>query len=346
MPTSRNFHLFISPTHFKKCREIGLFGVSEVKMNELANVHKEDIAFFYTTKKIDSRTVGQIYGPYEIASELFYNDKVVWEPSGKDSMKGKYPFRIKLELLEEHICTKPISIHKLWDLREEDKIKTIMDSSALINKAVCNLLPTEGKLLLQALIQANQIPGEREQPYLGHELEENEVDLFRFRGKSIKKFRMESYLESYLLRNTSKLHKLSGFPVGTNNKYETDILNQVRTYVAGGAIDIVCLYKKRVIGIPLIISTAVFELKAGILKRENVDQLVEYIEWASRLIPGSNLDMIQGVLVGCKFGSRQEDRKKDLLNHIEKVRTIYKIKAYQYIIDDVKKTVVFERISG
>jgi len=345
MQTNRNFHLFISPTHFKKCHEQGLFGVSEVKMNELANVHKGDIVFFYTTEKIGSRTVGQIYGPYEITSELFYNDEVVWEHIEKDPTKDKYPFRIKLKLLKEHICTTPISVQKLWDLKEEDKIKTIMDSSALINKAVCNLLPGEGTLLLQSLIQANQFPREEEPSYPGHELKENGINLFKFRGINIKKFKMESYLESYLLKNPSKLHELSGFPAENTDNYQTDILNQVRTYVAGGAIDIVCLYKKRIIGIPLILSTAVFELKANVLKKENVDQLIEYIEWASRLIPGSNLDMINGVLVGCEFGGRDKNRKEDLLNRIKEVGKTYRIKAYQYIIDDVKKTVVFEKVN-
>jgi hypothetical protein len=342
--TNRNFHLFISPAHFEKCHEYGLFGVSEVKMNELANVHKEDLAFFYTTKKIDSRTVGQIYGPYEVMSELFYNDEVVWEQSVKDPRKDKYPFRIKLRLLREHICTNPISVQKLWDLKEEDKIRTIMDSSALINKAVCNLLPREGILLLQSLIQANQFPGQEETRCPGHALEENEVNLFEFRGKDVKKFKMESYLETYLLRNPSKLHELSGFPDEGTSEYQIDVLNQVSTYIAGGAIDIVCLYKKRIIDIPLILSTAVFELKAGILKSEDVDQLIEYVQWASRLIPGSNLDMIQGVLVGREFGSRQKDSRESLLNRIQEVKGIYRIRAYQYIVDDAKKVVAFRSI--
>lgn len=345
MQVNRNFHLFISPTHFKKCQEHGLFGVSEIKMNELANVHKGDIAFFYTTEKIGSRTVGQIYGPYEIMSELFYNDKIVWEATEQDPAKDKYPFRIKLKLLKEHICTTPISVQKLWDLKEEDKIKTIMDSSALINKAVCNLLPGEGTLLLQSLIQANQYPKADEPAYLGQELEEKEVDLFKFKGGEIKRFKMESYLESFLLRNPSKLHELSGFPVGQNDKYLTDTLNQVRTYVAGGAIDIVCLYKKKIIDIPLILSTAVFELKADILEKDNVDQLIEYIEWASRIIPGSNLDMIQGVLVGRKFASKDEGIKGELLMHIKEFSKLYRIKAYEYIIDETKKIIEFEKIA-
>jgi hypothetical protein len=345
MQTHRNFHLFISPTHFKKCQEYGLFGVSEIKMNELANVHRGDIAFFYTTEKIGSRTVGQIYGPYEIMSELFYNDTIVWEATEQEPTRDKYPFRIKLKLLKEHICAAPISIQKLWDLKEEDKIKTIMDSSALINKAVCNLLPGEGTLLLQSLIQVNQFPRADEPAYLGHKLEEKEINLFKFKGENIKRFKMESYLESFLLKNPLRLHELSGFPVGQSDNYLTDILNQVRTYVAGGAIDIVCLYKKKIIDIPLILSTAVFELKADILESDNVDQLIEYIEWASRIIPGSNLGMIQGVLVGRKFASKDEGAKGELLTRISEFSKLYKIKAYEYIIDDVNKVVNFEKIA-
>ena len=243
----------------------------------------------------------------------------MWEPTEQDPSKDKYPFRIKLKLLKEHICTIPISVQKLWDLKQEDKIKTIMDSSALINKAVCNLLFGEGTLLLQSMIQANPFPKEREPVYLGHKLEEKEVDLFKFRGENIKRFKMESYLESYLLRNPSKLHELSGFPVVQTDKYSIDILNQVRTYVAGGAIDIVCLYKKKIIDIPLILSTSVFELKADVLEKDNVDQLIEYIKWASRIIPGSNIDMIQGVLVGRKFGNRDDGIKGDLLARINEI---------------------------
>lgn len=159
----------------------------------------------------------------------------MWERTEKDPAKDKYPFRIKLKLLKEHICSTPISMQKLWDLREEDKIKTIMDSSALINKAVCNLLPGEGTLLLQSLIQANQSPTEEEPSYLGCGLKENEIDLFKFRGGNVKKFKMESYLESYLLKNPSKMYELNGFPAGTTDKYQMAVLNQVRTYVAGGS---------------------------------------------------------------------------------------------------------------
>ena len=54
--------------------------------------------------------------------------------------------------------------------------------------------------------------------------------------------------------------------------------------------------------------------------------------------------MIQSVLVGCVFGSKDENRKKDSLNRI-KVGRKQRMKAYQYIIDGAKEEVIFEKVS-
>ena len=344
MSVDRRFHLLITPTYFEKCHEYGLFGVSEANMNQLANVSKGDIAFFYTTLKLKTRTVGRIYGPCEVMSNLFYNDELVWASSSADPHKDKYPYRIKLKLLDEHICLNPVPIQTLWDLKDEGKIKSIMDSSALINKAVCNLLTEEGILLLQSLIQANQIPGADDSPYKGHSLTEHNVEVFKFRGRGAREFRMESYLETYLLLNQSKLHQLSGFPIGINEEYQTYVLNQVSTYVAGGAIDIVCLYKKTVIDVWLILSAAVFELKKGILEPTDLDQLIEYIEWAARLIPGCKREMTRGILVGRDFAN-QGDKCEALLEYAKEIDKIYKIDIYEYRIDELSQNVIFDKIS-
>ncbi len=55
--------------------------------------------------------------------------------------------------------------------------------------------------------------------------------------------------------------------------------------------------------------------------------------------------MIQGVLVGSKFGGKDEKRKEDLLNRIKEVGNEYRVKAFQYIIDSEKKDVLFEKVS-
>src|SRR4030042_2837946 len=147
------FHLFITPIYYEKCFEYGLFGVARTQMNQIANVHTNDFVFIYTTQKIGSRTRPFIYGPFRVVSEPFFNDEFVWSKDEKG--KDKYPYRVKIDTTSEHSCEKPISAQKLYDLREEGRIKTVIDSSALINKSVINLLPNEGQLILESLIQQN-----------------------------------------------------------------------------------------------------------------------------------------------------------------------------------------------
>lgn len=261
----RKFHLLNSPKYFSISEEYGLFGVSERNLNQLANIWKGDIVFYYTAHKVGLRTSGFIHGPFEVTSELFYNDQIVWTQDKNNADKDKYPYRIKFEYLREHICLNPIPIQIFWDLKEEGKIKTVIDSSALIDKAVTTLLDEEGILLLQALLQENPKSGKYTKEYKGHNYHEKEIDLLKFQGSKVKEFVMESYLEAYLLRNPEVIHNLSGFENGLDENYRYDILNQVSTYIAGGAIDVVCLYKKKVLDMWLAINATVFELKKGII---------------------------------------------------------------------------------
>ena len=329
------FHLLNSPKYFSLSEEYGLFGVSERNLNQLANIWKGDIVFYYTAHKVGLRTSGFIHGPFEVTSGLFYNDNLVWVEDEKHLGKDKYPYRIKFEYLKEHICLNPIPIQIFWDLKEEGKIKTVIDSSALIDKAVITLLNEEGILLLQALLQANPKSGEYTKEYRGHNFSEKEVDLLKVTGNKVKEFAMEAYLEAYLLRNPEIIHKLSGFENGLNENYTYDILNQVSTYIAGGEIDIVCLYKKKVLDIWLAINATVFELKKGIIDPFFVDQLIRYIEWTGRLIPGAKHRMIRGILIGRDFGN-QIEAKNELKERIEDVKGLYSINCYTYSVEKGK----------
>ncbi|MGD0351938.1 MAG: hypothetical protein ABSB38_00320 [Dehalococcoidia bacterium] len=337
----RKFHLLISPKFFQKSLEYGLFGVSERNLNQLANVRSGDIAFYYTAHKIGPRTEGVIYGPFEVISGVFFNDQLVWAPAPKHRNRDKYPFRIKIKYLEEHVCLNPVPVQAFWDLREEGKIKSIIDSSALIDKAVCTLLHHEGILLMQTLLQANQIPGIDMSPYKGHAFQQKEIDIFKAKGKDIQELNMEAYLEAYLLMNPQKLHQLAGFDDFSGAKYQVDILNQVSTFIAGGAIDIVCLYKKRVLDIWLTLSAAVFELKKGVIDPYVVDQLTRYIEWTARLIPGAKHEMIKGIIIGRDFG-KQTKARNAVIERITDLDKIYSLSCYIYHLCD--KEITFEKL--
>lgn len=338
----RKFHLLNSPKFFLKSLEYGLFGVSERNLNQLANIRKGDIAFYYTARKVGPRTEGIIYGPFEIISEMFFNEQLVWAPHPDNPNKDKYPFRIKIKYLQEHVCSNPVPVQALWDLREEGKIKSIIDSSALIDKAVCTLLHDEGILLMQALLQTNQTPGTDTSPYKGHTLEQQEIDIFKAKGKDIQELNMEAYLEAYLLMNPQKLHELAGFDDFSRHKYQVDILNQVSTFIAGGAIDIVCLYKKRVLDIWLTLSAAVFELKKGVIDPYSIDQLTRYVEWSARLIPGAKHDMIKGIIIGREFG-KQTNAREAVLERITQFDKTYSLSCYTYHLGD--KEIIFQRLT-
>jgi hypothetical protein len=121
----------------------------------------------------------------------------------KNKKIDKYPYRIKFKYLEEHVCLNPVPIQVFWDLKEEGKIKTVIDSSALIDKAVTTLLEEEGILLLQALLQANFKSEPYNKKYKGESLKEKKINFLQFTGIKIQEFKMESYLEAYLFKKTS-----------------------------------------------------------------------------------------------------------------------------------------------
>jgi len=335
----RKFHLLNSPKYFSISEEYGMFGVAERNINQLANIWKKDIIFYYTAHKVGFRTVGFIHGPFEVVSELFYNPQAVWAKDKKKRNIDKYPYRIKFKYLEEHICLNPVPIQVFWDLKEEGKIKTVIDSSALIDKAVTTLLEEEGILLLQALLQANFKSGCYDKEYKSKTIKEYPVNFLQFKGSKIKEFKMEAYLEAYLLRNPGIIHTLSGFENGLSKDYTYEILNQLSTYIAGGAIDISCSYKKKVLDLWLKIGVTVFELKKGVIDPFYVEQIIRYIEWASRLIPGAKKEMIKGILIGRDFG-KQTSSKIELLDRIKDLKNLYNIEAYTYYI--VKDSLKFE----
>jgi hypothetical protein len=326
--------------YYEKCFEYGLFGVGKTRMNQIANVHKGDFVFIYTTQKIGNRTRPLIYGPFQVVSEPFFNNQYVWAKDESD--EDKYPYRVKIDTTNEHICEKPITAQKLYDLREEGRIKSIIDSSALIQKSVINLLPSEGKLVLESLVQQNSHGSTKESPKKGHSQKENSFDPKEFLGDSLKEFRLESQLETYLLQNQDTLNSLTQFVNGDKSQYYTDIYNQVSTYIAGGAVDIISVYEKNLFGMWLKLGVGVFELKKSLLEPDTIDQLIEYIEWTSRLFPGIKKEMIQGVVVGRDFRN-QEDRKQEIIKKMDEHDKLYNLVCYTYsVVEDNK--IIFNKL--
>jgi len=335
------FHLFITPLYFDRCLEAGLFGVGKGQMNQIANVHAGDFAFVYTARRVGSRTRPLIYGPFRVLSEPFFNDSVVWAKTKTAPQTDKYPYRVKIALTPEHVCKEPLPVQKLWDLREEGKVKTVIDASALTNKSVINLLPNEGRLVLEAILQFNPTPSVDTWPYFGHALHEGPVDPCEFTDGPQPEFRWEAQLETYLLQRPQLIHSLAGFNL--DDSWQVETYNQLSTYIAGGAIDIAAIFRKNVFDMLLTLGAAIFEVKKGQLSVDMIDQLTEYVEWTARLLPGLERDMIHEVLVGRDF-ARPTQQARQLAVKVESLAPRYNLAVVTYRVS--KGIVEFERFCG
>jgi len=165
-----------------------------------------------------------------------------------------------------------------------------------------------------------------------HDEKENPFDPKEFLGEGLKEFRLESQLETYLLQNQDKLDSLTQFVNGDKTQYFSDVYNQVSTYITGGAVDIIVVYKKRLFDMWLKLGVGVFELKKGVLEPDTIDQLIEYIEWTARLFPGIKKEMIQGIAIGREFGN-QKDREQEIIKKLKDYDQLYSLACYTYSVD-------------
>jgi hypothetical protein len=327
----------VTINYFDICRKQGLFGVSETGkkwgINQLANVDKEDIVFFFTKEKVGKRTKGVIYGPYEVISEPFFNNEVVW--SNKAGGKDPYSYRVKIKAIIDHFCKKPIPVQRIYDLREEYKIKSVLDTSSLEQRSVCNLFEDEGKLILEMLLQNNFEKFNDTSPYNGHTLTEKTFNFFD--AKKLKNcgefsiFSRESYLEAFLLRNKEILYRIIGIG-GPNKNISLDFYNQIGTYIAGGNIDILTIIKENLFGSDFVIGANTIELKNRPLEADDILQLTEYIEWTQRILPRCKREMIHGILIGPQMPNRRDTKTRELKEKILEIKGMYNVKAYQYFI--------------
>jgi hypothetical protein len=129
---------------------------------------------------------------------------------------------------------------------------------------------------------------------------------------------------------------LTQFIKGDKSQYFADIYNQVSTYIAGGAVDIITVYEKNLFDMWLKLGVGVFELKKGVLEPDIIDQLIEYIEWTARLFPGVKKEMIQGIVVGRDFGN-QKERKQEIIKKIDEYDRLYNLMCYTYAVDGNNK---------
>jgi len=305
------------------------FGVKERSINQIANVHSGDTGFFYVKWKKGNHNVQKIYGPFSIVSGPYYDKNY----EKKD--KPGFSYRVKIKIPKEEVLDEEGI--DLWEPFGELKNRTniyLMYSSAIntYRRSVINLLPEVGEIINKAFGQPKIENSSR--------YKIKNLSLIKEVLKNIKdnKFEYERYLEIYLLNllhKNKKLPKKLQVSGRSYNNYSIQYYNQIPTYFATSAIDVVIIYKNNSNKCkPDFVE--VIELKNKKLAKDHVNQLVYYINWTQKLFSNLKKESVRGILIGA-------EKCKSLYNRLEEFKNdCYNLSCFTYKINE-NNDVVFDK---
>lgn len=262
-------HLFITTKHFENCHKFQIFGVGKNSINQFGLVNKGDKVFFL------NKDENLIIGPYEVVSDIFYNEEIIWEEkNGIDA----YPYRVRLKSDVVYV----VDGTTFSQIVEENEIR--VDSGDLGQKSVFTLLPKDYGIIGSLLIQKGK---KIEKNIKEKKFQENKItiELARTQGFT------EAFLEFFLLKQFNE--QFNKFFGDTNPM----LYNQFRINLFGSKIDIIAISEKKIL---------VIELKKDEIKEKDVKQLKVYTSWAknNRKLLGKFFNAaldgaeIQGLIIG------------------------------------------------
>jgi hypothetical protein len=213
-------HVFITPKHYERCLETGLFGVKDEQVNFLARVRVGDLVFIFGTS--DDR----LAGPFRIRNALFRDETPVW--GDEDKFFNRVCFG-----LGEGGCGES-DIRSIWSVLL-GRPRELRFAFATRDRSTVPLLPCEEEKLAREIITR----GRQIQPVLKvpPDVRTNKaVDL----TKGVKKMRFssEAKLEAALLMNASRLFEIMQAEGILPNETDCFLLNQVTLAEGGKSIDI------------------------------------------------------------------------------------------------------------
>lgn len=231
-------HLFITTEYFDNCHKFQIFGVGKKSINQFGLVNKGDKIFFLNKN--------QLIGPYEVISNIFYNEDIIWkENKGVDA----YPYRVRLK----SDIVYAIDNNTFFRIIEEEGIRVVRED--IIRKSVFTFLPKDTGLIEFILKEK----GEKvEKPIKAKEFKKDIITIRLARNFGFS----EAFLEFFILENFADFFK------GYHNLI---LYNQFRINIVGSKIDIIGVSPKNVL---------IIELKKGIIKDEDIKQFQNYIFWA------------------------------------------------------------------
>ena len=231
-------HLFITTKHFENCHKFQIFGVGKASINQFGLVNKGDKVFFL------SKDDNLIIGPYEVISEIFYNEEIIWQE--KDGIDA-YPYRVRLRSDKLY----GIDGNIFSQIIEENNIR--IDSGDLGQKSVFTFLPKDIGIIEPILKEKGIIISK---PIEEKEIQERGITISLAKSHGF----TEAFLEFFLLKNFDKFFGDIFIPY-----------NQFRINLLGSKIDIIAISENIIL---------VLELKKDTIKEKDIRQFKDYMTWS------------------------------------------------------------------
>lgn len=271
-------HVFITKKYLDRCLQTGLFGVTHPQINYLANVRREDTAFFLETGS------GRLVGPFTVQAPLFFSDDPIWEAS-------KDPFVNRVQLTTNHQVWEA-DITALWDVLLQRDSGDFLAFTTFQRSAV-TLLPGEGQRLAKILASS----GNESSSLPPFTIKRHPVDLLM---RDSQTFSSEARLEScFLLARECLLDMLYREEL-IDSTDDAIIMNQV-TLPGNYDVDIVVFVQGEMV---------IIELKKDSIKKATIRQILRYGTYWKHSERDCRL-----LAIGSEIRARDKERKVGLLTY-------------------------------
>jgi len=255
-----------------------------------------DLVFLY------ERQVG-FHGIYKIRSEPFFDIT----PIGQ--VNETWPLRVEIECL--NYFPKPVPEEYLFSTKEyESKCWIWFYRKIQGPRGIITLNPEGTEALIELLVKINgnalNIP-EEIKPYPS----QNKTNIWLPLNQNGKVL-LEDILRAWLIANIDKpTRKDLREILGPAEDLEW-FANNVPYHITRKNIDILCYHKNiKYTGYPLRYKFSVIELKRDSANDKDVLQLIEYCKWVAGRLAGSDIEIVQPILIAYNFDRNAKSKAKN-----------------------------------
>jgi hypothetical protein len=262
-------HVFITTKYIDRCLETGLFGVTPVQLNYLANVQLNDTVFLLETGS------GRLIGPFSVTQPLFFNSSPIWEQIDD-------PFVNRIKFSSDEVWES--DIRSLWSVLLNRPVNNFYTFTTFQRSNV-TLLPGEGRHLAEVLAS----DGQRIHPSLESDISIEKINLFK---NDRVRFSSEARLEAALLMNQAYLKNILVSEGILPPSSDTYLINQITLPGTNYNVDI-ALFADNL--------SVIIELKKDNIDQKTNEQILRYSNYWK--LSGKN---VHAVAIGCGISEHND----------------------------------------